>query len=350
MISHGRLLISKLFVRLYHTIYGLNSRMGIKKVGSSIGFTIVELLIVVVVIAILAAISIVAYNGIQNRAKTSAAQSTTKQAFTKIQTYAVSNADTYPADLADAGLTNSDVTNYQYRFDNSVNPRTFCLTTTTQNISYYVSSAVSSPTLGACSGHGINGSGVVTNLAKRPTPAGGSSVGWSGYSAAGGYTISTVENAWGNNYSYRWTLGSAGFSATGNIGLEYNGTTIAVSGGSQVTASIHVRSSKAGSYDTVCQFFNSTPTQLTGSCPMANPVDIPANTWVRLEPPAVTAPAGTDRMNIRARYRYGTTWTAGDWIEVSGVSTAPGAYADGNSPGWIWNGAPGLSTSTGPQL
>ena len=32
------------------------------------GFTIVELLIVIVVIAILAAITIVAYNGIQNRA------------------------------------------------------------------------------------------------------------------------------------------------------------------------------------------------------------------------------------------------------------------------------------------
>ena len=45
--------------------------MGIK----SRGFTIVELLIVIVIIAILAAITIVAYNGIQNRAKTSAGQS-----------------------------------------------------------------------------------------------------------------------------------------------------------------------------------------------------------------------------------------------------------------------------------
>jgi prepilin-type N-terminal cleavage/methylation domain-containing protein len=38
------------------------------------GFTIVELLIVIVVIGILAAITIVAYNGVQNRAKASAGQ------------------------------------------------------------------------------------------------------------------------------------------------------------------------------------------------------------------------------------------------------------------------------------
>lgn len=36
------------------------------------GFTIVELLIVIVVIAILAAISVVAYNGIQTRARDAA--------------------------------------------------------------------------------------------------------------------------------------------------------------------------------------------------------------------------------------------------------------------------------------
>lgn len=49
--------------------------MSLQKLKDQKGFTIVELLIVIVVIGILAAITIVAYNGIQKRAGTSAAQS-----------------------------------------------------------------------------------------------------------------------------------------------------------------------------------------------------------------------------------------------------------------------------------
>lgn len=49
------------------------------------GFTIVELLIVIVIIGILAALVIVAYNGIQNRASDTAVQSDLRQFASKIK-------------------------------------------------------------------------------------------------------------------------------------------------------------------------------------------------------------------------------------------------------------------------
>ena len=52
------------------------------------GFTIVELLIVIVVIAILAAVSVVAYTGIQNRANDSRIRAGVKQLETALRVYA----------------------------------------------------------------------------------------------------------------------------------------------------------------------------------------------------------------------------------------------------------------------
>lgn len=66
-----------------------------KQQTKSRGFTIVELLIVIVIIAILAAITIVAYNGIQARANTSAAQSAANTMVKKIEAYNALNSG-YP--------------------------------------------------------------------------------------------------------------------------------------------------------------------------------------------------------------------------------------------------------------
>ncbi len=60
------------------------------------GFTIVELLIVIVVIGILAAITIVAYNGIQDRSRDARTQSDIKAVATLIEKYAAEN-DSYPS-------------------------------------------------------------------------------------------------------------------------------------------------------------------------------------------------------------------------------------------------------------
>jgi len=67
-----------------------------KRLFNSSGFTIVELLIVIVVIAILAAISIVAYNGIQARAHDSVVENDLQAFAKKAQLFYAEN-DKYPS-------------------------------------------------------------------------------------------------------------------------------------------------------------------------------------------------------------------------------------------------------------
>ncbi|MGH7218363.1 MAG: type II secretion system protein [Candidatus Microsaccharimonas sp.] len=73
------------------------------------GFTIVELLIVVVVIAILAAITIVSYNGITSQANASSAQSTAATVQKKIELYQAEEGY-YPISKADLTATNESWT------------------------------------------------------------------------------------------------------------------------------------------------------------------------------------------------------------------------------------------------
>lgn len=136
------------------------------------GFTLAELVIVIVVIAILAAVVTIAYNGVTQRTREASALDAAGKAGDKAKLYLLNNSSRYPSDLATIEVTNSASTTYQYTVDNTSNPRTFCVTVIVDNkVSAYLSSAESAPQLGVCPGHlaagevpSIDNHGVVTTL------------------------------------------------------------------------------------------------------------------------------------------------------------------------------------------
>lgn len=115
--------------------------------SSKDGFTIVELLVVIVVIGILAAITIVSYTGISKKAIIASLQSDLNGASTQLKLYQVTNGE-YPSGL-DANncfipasengcLKTSPDSTFEYLASNDTEPQTFALTVTKNDISYII--------------------------------------------------------------------------------------------------------------------------------------------------------------------------------------------------------------------
>lgn len=115
------------------------------------GFTIVELLVVVVVIGILASITIVSYSGITRSAKETALKADLRSAATSI-TIVQADTGTYPTPSLPSDVKASSGNTFLYTSDGS----TYCLTAKSDqsNIaSFYISNG-GVITEGTCSGHG----------------------------------------------------------------------------------------------------------------------------------------------------------------------------------------------------
>ena len=299
------------------------------------GFTIVELLIVVVVIAILAAITIVAYNGIQNRAKASAAQSAASQTAKKLAAYIVTHGDLFPDEITDSdlGLTSTN-SSYQYRV--ASDKKSYCATVTTQGLSYFVSNTNLTPTLGVCSGHGLNGVSPITNLVVNPSVE----LSASGYNANN--VSSTAARSTLSNYS-----GTASLLVTSlNTTNGYNGVNRAapVVAGKTYTFSAWVYLNSAYGLGVAAT------TNGAGTTVKQGNLITTLGSWQRTS--VTFTPTTTGNATIYVITPSGSTVPANAsfytdaWTFTEGTDTYQ--YADGETPGWLWdNGSPHASSSTG---
>lgn len=337
------------------------------KAGSR-GFTIVELLIVVVVIAILAAITVVAYNGVSQRSKESASQSAVSQAAKKIQTFAITNNETFPSTLDQAGVTSSASTKFQYRVDTSATPQTFCVTAATSNVSYFINNTTSpKPTAGACPGHSSNGVTTVTNLAHDPaaTTLNNSGNGrWANdrYAAFNSYELLTgmPDGPAGLTTAARLRITAAsnvaiGFHLSGNTDqLSAPVSTAIPVGGSMIyTISAYARwtGTSGQTLYLITRFGNNAGDWVSNAWQFGQTA-VTSGVWYRISA-VVTAPVDATNLTLALR-RGGTAFVPGDTLDGTGLMITEGStlhnFGYGSSSGWTWSGGPNNSISSGPAL
>lgn len=300
------------------------------------GFTIVELLIVIVVIAVLAAISIAAYNGIMNRARTATLNSDLANA---AKTMGADNASNGSYALSASavnggkGLPASPGTTYQFRSTGT----TYCITGTNSKISYMINNVNTAPVPGGCSGDLVNDE--ISNLAGNPS-------------------VETNMSGWGSTWMAtpvtRVTTGIG--IVNGSAAMEANLTTDNASGvGYWFTGLKAATTYTASGYVTLVSGDGSKLravisdgmgtrawTAISSSLVTGQPVRISIS-WV-----SSSNPNGDISL-----MRDGPTTGTGT-IRVDGLMITEGStlynYADGASSGWRWSGTANNSTSVGPPL
>jgi len=305
------------------------------------GFTIVELLIVIVVIGILAAITIVSFNGVQSKAQASATQSALSQANKKLATYVVENL-TYPADQTafNTLIPNTGATTFQYSA--STGPNYYCVTATTATTSYKADSTNTAPVSGACAGHGTGGVAPITNLITNPSFEAGTT-GWTvssnmtqSYMTSGGYSGAAYYRA------TRTALAAIGLyspNAAINTTDIYTGTIYARAlAGRQFSLRLRW-------YDSVGGVVN--PDVIMSATATGN--------WQRLTLTTPSAaPAGAVTLGFHTLLTT-TNATATDTLDIDAVMLTSGSgthtYADPTTTAsWVWSGTANASTSFGPDL
>ncbi len=327
----------------------------INRAGAKTGFTIVELLIVVVVIAILAAITIVAFNGIQNRSKESALRSQASQAAKKLQNHFTLNAETLPTEAnfsSATGLSSDSQTTYSYITDAAL--KKFCVSASGPSGVQY------SPQASTSAGNTVNGE-CTTNIARNAYAVSGAptnewygrfSTNWSwvngasdgpiGLASYGRQTIVTAV-----------TAASRGFDLNVNLDVTPGAsiTNWPVAANTPYTVSVYARASVSNPSTTLrCRSHSGGA--WVGSQVSSTPVNYVANSWI-LQSLTYTSPSAA-YLACTIRFESSVSWPVGGTMDATGAMITQGTtlydFAAGNSTGWAWTDTSNTSTSFGPAV
>ena len=118
---------------------------------SQTGFTIVELLIVIVVIGILAAITIIGFNGVTRSATNSLLVSDVTSASRAVETYKVDDdSSLYPLTLGETTFSPDDTDDVTYNYNVSTDRLSYCIQASLSNRSYFYANNSSKAEPGIC--------------------------------------------------------------------------------------------------------------------------------------------------------------------------------------------------------
>ncbi|MFZ2125464.1 MAG: LamG domain-containing protein [Candidatus Saccharimonadales bacterium] len=205
--------------------------------SQSSGFTIVELLVVIVVIGILAAITIVSYSGISQRATVASLTSDLDSASRQLKLYQVtSDTSSYPtsfdvsncpipADNARCLKPSSGISYTSYVFNNSITPQGFCITAA-KDLTIYRVTNDSAPVQGDCLEYGQVLHLDAGNTSSYPSPFNGTA--WADLSGNNnnGTLINGVVYSGANGGIFNFDGATSYVNIPGNSTLEPQSVTI----------------------------------------------------------------------------------------------------------------------------
>lgn len=363
------------------------------------GFTIVELLIVIVVIAVLASILVVGYGAVQNNAHDASVKADLRKIDDAMKQYALDNEGVFPSTNANLQTLGLKLNTSSYMMTNARN--VYLCTNATGTEYAVVSMSRSGKRFVIKSETGIteytgtvlwdatttNSSATCADVDADYVPTGGGITGlvgttWTTWATSSPAITNLITNpsVEVNKTNFFWWSGSGGvttdsrpsgaspqsgsyiFRLTFNtvpsgpyIAIAHGEGTVGgvgrapVTVGTTYTASVYGRTSWTGLAHAALVWFDAGGNEMGGAV-SGTATSLTANIWGQR---TVTGTAPSGAVTVQTRFALntippsiGSTFDVDSYMLVEGSTVY--SYRDGSSNAWAWNGTANSSTSTGP--